>query len=413
MATFEFRLPDIGEGVVEGEIVKWHVREGDTVAEDQPLVDVMTDKATVTIPSPKAGRVAKTVGAEGEIAKVHGVLVVLEVGGAAASAPTAPVTATVPVTAAAAVTATEPARRVLATPVTRRLAREHGVDLHAVAGTGPGGRVMKADVLRLIEGGAEPVHVPTTALAHAPARALTPPPGKPAAEERLPLRGLRKRIAEAMHRSKTTAAHFTFVEEVDMTELVAFRDRANAALEKDGIKVTFLPFMVKAVCHALKKHPMLNASLDDARGELVLKRYYNIGIAAATDEGLTVPVIHDADKLSHGQLAVEIDRLAGAARDNKLKLEELQGGTFTITSLGKLGGIFATPIIRWPEVAILGIHRIEKRPVVVNDQIVVRDRMYLSLSFDHRVIDGHVGAAFAYEVIRYLQDPQLLFLQMV
>jgi pyruvate dehydrogenase E2 component (dihydrolipoamide acetyltransferase) len=216
-----------------------------------------------------------------------------------------------------------------------------------------------------------------------------------------------------MHRSKTTAAHFTFVEEVDMTELVAFRDRANAALEKDGIKVTFLPFMVKAVCHALKKHPMLNASLDDARGELVLKRYYNIGIAAATDEGLTVPVIHDADKLSLGQLAVEIDRLAGAARDNKLKLEELQGGTFTITSLGKLGGIFATPIIRWPEVAILGIHRIEKRPVVVNDQIVVRDRMYLSLSFDHRVIDGHVGAAFAYEVIRYLQDPQLLFLQMV
>jgi pyruvate dehydrogenase E2 component (dihydrolipoamide acetyltransferase) len=222
---------------------------------------------------------------------------------------------------------------------------------------------------------------------------------------------LRKRIFEKMAKSKGTAAHFTYVEEVDMTQLVHLRDRLKDAGERKGTKLTYLPFIVKATLAALREFPTLNAAVDEERGELVVKGSRNIGIATATDEGLTVTVVHDADRRDLWDLAREIDRLANAARDKRLSLHDVQGSTFTITSLGKEGGIVATPIINWPEVAILGIHKIEKRPVVRGDQVVIRDMMYLSCSFDHRVIDGHIGAAFVQSVRDSLEHPALLFVE--
>ncbi len=449
--SYEFKLPDIGEGVVEGEIVKWLVKEGDAVVEDQPLVEVMTDKATVTIPSPRKGRVVKLFGAQGTIAKVHEPLVSLdEEGGAAAAAPkpaaapavkpapvpvaakppppppapaakapptASPAPAPVPPTAAAPA-ADVTGEKVLATPVTRRIAAEHGIDLRTISGSGPQGRVLKSDVLALVERGPAPA-----AEAEAPAPAPTPMPPPPvvtpppvpvaaAADERLPMRGLRKAIFKKMTQSEQFAVPFTYVEEVDMTALVVLRDRVNATLASEGTKISFLPFITKALIAGLRKYPHLNGVMDEEKQELIVRHSYNIGIGVATDAGLTVAVVHDADRRSIRNVGQEIERLAKTARDNKLTMSELQGGTFTITSLGKDGGMFATPVINHPEVAILGIHRIEQRPVVVDRQIVIRDRMYMSCSFDHRVIDGHIGAAFVGEVKKHLENPDLLFLEL-
>ncbi len=423
MATFDFKLPDIGEGVVEGEIVKWLVKEGQVIAEDQPLVEVMTDKATVTIPSPKKGKVLKTYGNEGEIAKVHGVLVTLELdsAGAPASAPATAVAAPPAARAASNVSASAAAssdNKVLATPVTRRMAREHNLDLAGISGTGPQGRVTKADVVAAMEVGGGNGAVATGHPTAAPGVATRRPPAAPLAvsqgDERIPLKGLRRKIAEKMVRSKFTAPHFTFVEEMDATELVAVRKRINTALAESGetTKLSFLPFICKALVAALRKFPHLNANFDEAKQELVVRGEYNLGIAAATDDGLTVAVLKRADTLPLRELSSEINRLGAAARERRLSMEELTGGTFTITSLGQTGGLFATPIINHPEVAILGVHRMRKRPVVVDDEIVIREMMYLSLSFDHRVIDGSVGAAFTYELIRYLEHPELLFLEL-
>jgi 2-oxoglutarate dehydrogenase complex dihydrolipoamide succinyltransferase (E2) component len=431
---FEFRLPDIGEGIHEGEIVKWLVKEGDIVREDQPMVEVMTDKATVEIPAPRAGKILKLNAREGETVKVGSVLVIIEELGEAKPEPkrevveAPPQREPEPVAAAVSTTATAvaappppsptaaPAQRVLATPATRKLARELGVDISQIRGTGPGGRVTDEDVRRFAAARTAPQPPP-------PSPAPTPSPAAPAfapgavvtdrREERIPLRGIRKRIAEHMHQSKTTAAHFTYVDEVDMTELIQMREQMKPLAEQKGVKLTYLPFIVKASVAALKEMPILNASIDEAKGEIVIKKYYNIGIATATDEGLIVPVIKDADRKSLLEIAMEIERLAKAAREGKVALSDLQGGTFTITSLGALGGLFATPIINYPEVAILGIHEIKKRPVVRDDQIVIRDIMYVSLSFDHRLIDGDVGARFCKKIISYLENPKLLFLELV
>jgi pyruvate dehydrogenase E2 component (dihydrolipoamide acetyltransferase) len=431
---FEFRLPDIGEGIHEGEIVKWLVKEGDIVREDQPMVEVMTDKATVEIPAPRAGKILKLNAKEGETVKVGSVLVIIEELGEAKPEPkrevveAPPQREPEPVAAAVSTTATAvaappppsptaaPAQRVLATPATRKLARELGVDISQIRGTGPGGRVTDEDVRRFADARTAPQPPP-------PSPAPTPSPAAPAfapsavvtdrREERIPLRGIRKRIAEHMHQSKTTAAHFTYVDEVDMTELIQMREQMKPLAEQKGVKLTYLPFIVKASVAALKEMPILNASIDEAKGEIVIKKYYNIGIATATDEGLIVPVIKDADRKSLLEIAMEIERLAKAAREGKVALSDLQGGTFTITSLGALGGLFATPIINYPEVAILGIHEIKKRPVVRDDQIVIRDIMYVSLSFDHRLIDGDVGARFCKKIISYLENPKLLFLELV
>ena len=418
MATYEFKLPDIGEGVVEGEIVKWLVKDGDIVKEDQPLVEVMTDKATVTIPSPKAGTVLKTFGKEGEIAKVHGTLVTLDLGGNAA-APAAvtktshapEVSVAVPAVAAPVAVRASGNGKVLATPVTRRMARELGLNLADISGSGPQGRVTKADVEAAMGSGAvASAKLPTETSVQVPMAALF----ESRQDTRVPIRGLRRKIAEKMVKSKFTAPHYTFVEEVDVTSLVELRNRMNSALASSGekTKLSFLPFIVKATVAALKKYPQVNANMDEATQELILKGDFNVGIAAATEEGLTVPVLRHADRYSLKNLADEIGRLGTAAREKRLKMEELTGGGFTITSLGQTGGLFATPIINHPEVAILGIHKMRKRPVVTDDdQIVIRHMMYVSLSCDHRVVDGALGADFTYEIMKYLEKPELLFLE--
>lgn len=431
---FEFKLPDIGEGVHEGEIVKWLVQEGDFVKEDQPMVEVMTDKATVEIPAPRAGKIIKLHAQEGEVVKVGSVLVTIEEAQAPAPVLKAepkrepmatlekpepkpePVRAQPPgaPTAGTATVMAAPAR-VLATPATRKLARELGADITQIQGTGPGGRITDDDVRQFASARtAPPAPAPTPAPAPqptAPAYAPTPIMSTDGREERIPVRGIRKRIVEHMHQSKTTAAHFTYVDEVDMTELVQLREQMKPLAEQKDVKLTYLPFIVKACVAALKEMPLLNASLDETKGEIVLKKYYNIGIATATDDGLIVPVIKGADRKSLLEIAREIERLAKAAREGKVALPDLQGGTFTITSLGALGGLFATPIINYPEVAILGIHEIKKRPVVREGQIVIRDIMLLSLSFDHRLIDGDVGARFCKKIISYLENPKLLLLE--
>jgi len=408
LATFEFTLPDLGEGVVEGEIVQWLVAAGDVVAEDQGLVELMTDKATVTVPTPRAGRVLQVHGKVGEMAKVHTPLVSLEVeGGAALSAlPSIPPSAP-KATSAAPAAAARTAEKVLATPVTRRMAREHGIDLGEISGSGPQGRVLKVDVVAALENGPAASPAPRE-------RPRLVPLAREAHDERVPLRGLRKKIAEKMVRSKFTAPHSTFVEEVDFTELLRLRKALNASLAAEGeaLKLSFLPFFCKALLPVMRRFPTLNANFDEANQELVLRGAYNFGIAAATEEGLTVPVVKGVDGLTLRQLAAEIPRLAEAARSKRLKMDELSGGTFTITSLGTAGGLFATPIINHPEVAILGIHRIRPRPVVVGGQVVVREMGNVSLSFDHRVIDGLVAADATYALIHHLEHPETLFLNM-
>ncbi len=403
--TREFKLPDIGEGVHEGEITKWFVKDGDAVKENDPLVEVMTDKVTVQIPSPVTGKILERRGKEGEIVKVGATLVVF--GEESEARPASPMSSGAATPAPPKATPppappTAPSGDILAAPAVRRLARELGIDLASVRGTGPAGRITEADVRVATKGGAP---ASTPAAAPRPAVPVAPAGG----EERIPIHGLRKRIYDKMAKSTSTVARFTYVEEVDMSHLVQLRERLNEAGSKKGVKLTYLPFIIKACVAALKEFPTLNASVDDERQEIVVKRYYNLGIATATDEGLNVTVVHDADRKDLWALATEIERLAAAARDKKLSLQDVQGSTFTITSLGKEGGILATPIINWPEVAILGIHKIEKRPVVRDDHIVIREMMYVSCSFDHRVIDGHVGAAFVQAVRGYLEHPAMLF----
>jgi pyruvate dehydrogenase E2 component (dihydrolipoamide acetyltransferase) len=281
---------------------------------------------------------------------------------------------------------------VLATPATRRLARELGIDIAQVRGTGPGGRVTDED----LKGGRRetPASEPV-----ATARAN---------EERVPLRGVRKTIAERMLKSAHAIAQVTHFDEVDVTELVLLREAFKGSAEKRGVKLTFLPLIIKALIPALKEFPYVNSSLDEGTGEIVLKKYYNLGVAADTEQGLLVPVIRDADRKDIFELSTEIERLAGRAKSGELGLEEVHGSTFTITNLGSVGGLFATPIVNYPEVAILGVHRITKRPVVKDGRIEVRDMMYLSLSFDHRVVDGAYAARFLNKVIDTIEDPKKL-----
>jgi len=487
MALFEFRLPDIGEGVAEGEVVAWHVEPGQVVAEDQEMVEVMTDKATVTIGAPKAGRIAQLNAQVGEKVPVGSVLVVIDTDGAQApeirhskphenkahendsaisrfqapanhpeaaarhsmraiedagtsprakqdegpaatavgdireSLPGSSFFASVAKTGqnghgghARAASAQEEAffaEKPLATPATRKLARDAGVDLRRVPPTGPNGRVTQTDVQSYSARGAGPASSATMPQVHTPARAPSVADSK-GAEERKPFVGLRRKIAERMRLAKQTAAHFTFVEEVEIDALKAVVERLRPAAEKQGVKLNYLPFIVKAVTLALKKHPILNSTLDEAKNELVYKRYYHVGIATATDQGLMVPVLRDADMLSPLGIAREVQRISDGARKGTLTTKELSGSTFTITSLGKQGGLLATPVLNHPEVGILGVHRVKERPVVKNGQIVIGNVMLLSLSFDHRIIDGHIGAAFAYDVIAYLENPDLLLLEL-
>ena len=441
MAKFEFKLPDIGEGVAEGEIVNWLVNAGDDVAENQEMVEVMTDKATVTIGAPKAGKVTELKYKVGDTVPVGQVLIVFETGGgdeaaapapaaAAASAAPAPASAKFEGPAASAagdIRETLPgmsttgstakandyyAERPLAAPATRKLARELGVDLRKVEPSGSAGRVTREDVERSANGAPTAAGASTEApAAKAPAPPAAPP-SRQATDERVPIRGLRKRIFENMARSKHTAAHFHYVDEVDVGAITQLKDRAKPYAEKAGVKLTFLPFLVKAVVAALKRHPRLNSHIDEAAMEHILRKTYDIGIATSTEAGLMVPVVRGCDRLSILEIASEIDRVARAARDGKSQKEDLGGSSFTITSLGKLGGLIAPPIINYPEVGIMGVHAIKKKPVVRGDQIVIGEVMNLSFSFDHRIIDGDVGANFAQEIISYLQEPDRLVVEM-
>ncbi len=400
MSTYEFKLPDIGEGVVEGEVVRWLVKEGDLLTQDQPMVEVMTDKATVEIPAPRPGRVGKRMFAEGERCPVGKVLIVIDLDSGAGQA-TAPagapeIPASRPNAPAAAVTAARqsagPAGAVLATPATRKLARDIGVDIQGVTATGPAGRVTSDDVRAHKQNGAAP--------------AAATKPAASSGDKRVPFRGVRKKIAETLAKSKFTAPHATYVEEVDCTDLVALRAAINARAA--GAKVSYLPFIIKATVAALKKFPQMNAMLDDAAGEIVQWGHVHVGLATATESGLIVPVIRDADQKSVAQLSSQIAHLAEATRTGKATREDLTGSTFTITSLGAWGGVMATAIINPPEVAILGVHRIAKRPAVVGDQIAIRDLMNLSISFDHRVVDGFDAAQFVGEIKRQLEAPATL-----
>lgn len=422
--AFEFKLPDIGEGVQEGEIVQWLVKPGDRVEVDQPFVEIMTDKATVVIASPRTGVVKEVRGGEGDMVEVHSVIALIDDGSESAgteSSESAP--AESEGTGAPAARATEArgvteSARVLAAPATRRLARELGVDLGGLSGSGPGGRVMSEDVRRASSGGGVPAGEGRERdEAPAGARAPRPSPVRvaPAVEdERIPIRGMRRRIWDNMARSKSMAAHFTFVEECDCTELVELRRRLNDHMAEGGPKLSFLPFIVKAVVNALRRHPNLNGQIDEDGPAFVQRGEYDIGIAVSSDRGLAVPVLRHADLRSLVDLAREIERLAGAVRSNSLRQEDLGGSTFTITSLGRDGGLFATPVINHPEVAILGVHRLRRVPTFTeDDRIEARSVMNLSLSFDHRWVDGHVGAAFTYDVIRQLESPERLMLEMV
>jgi pyruvate dehydrogenase E2 component (dihydrolipoamide acetyltransferase) len=436
MSKLEFKLPDIGEGVTEGEIVNWLVQEGDAVAENQEMVEVMTDKATVTIGAPQAGKVSERRFKVGDTVPVGQVLVVLELGAGGgdgakvapapapekAAAPAKPAPTSGPVASAvgdikenlpgmAAAPKAAPSNefftdKPLAAPATRKLARELGVDLRSVEPSGSAGRVTREDVERHATQSRPSAQKP----AGAPAPAA--PPRVSAADERVPIRGLRKRIFENMARSKHTAAHFNYVEECDVGRLIEMRDRAKVHAEKQGVKLSFLPFIVKAVVAALKNHPRLNSVVDEQAMELVVRKTYDIGIAVATEAGLMVVVVRGADRLSILEIAREIERLAVAARDGKSAREDLGGSTFTVSSLGKLGGLLAPPIINYPEVGIMGVHAVKRRPVVRGDSIVIGDVMNLSFSFDHRIIDGDVGALFAQDIVSYLENPDRLLVEM-
>lgn len=405
---YEVKLPDIGEGIAEGEIVRWLVKPGDAVREDQPLVEVMTDKASVEIPSPRTGVIAALHAEEGQVVPVGSVIISITVAGESAPAPATAVAAEASEASArwsneggapAAATrapappaAKAPAGPIQASPAVRQIAKQLGVALEGLTGTGPGGAITADDVKR-------------TAPREAGSGDATAAPSA-ADEERIPLRGLRRKIAEHMRHSLSTAAQFTFVAECDFTALIAHRASLRARAEAAGIKLTFLPYIVKALVEPLRQFPLLNSSLDDARHEIVLRKSLHIGIATATADGLTVPVLHDVDHHSLFALARDIERLAAGARDHKLKLEELQGASFTITSTGAKGGVLATPILHHPQVAILGVHEVKPRPAVVAGAIVIRDLGNLSLSLDHRVVDGAVGADFLYALIARLEHPE-------
>jgi pyruvate/2-oxoglutarate dehydrogenase complex dihydrolipoamide acyltransferase (E2) component len=423
--AYSFLFPDVGEGIHEATVVEWLIAEGDTVAVDQPMVKVETDKAVVELPSPKAGQILKLNAGEGDLIHVGDELVIIGEEGedVPESAPVAspePTTDDGPAEPAPA-PAPEPARGVRrppATPRTRALARRLGVDLTEVVGSGPHGRILDADVEQAAAGGP----APAASQASAPASpavdpiAAVPPVTTPTADgpvERVPLTHLRKVIAGAMRNSKQISAHVTHVDEADVTDLMAiYRQLKPTIQEQTGVKFSVLPFFVKALVRTLRDFPMFNASVDEGAGELVLKRYYNIGLAVDTPEGLIVPVVKNADTKDMVTMAAEIADLAERARARQLGLDEIRGGTCTVTNIGPLGGVFATPIINQPELAIIGLHKIAERPVVRDGEIVVRNMMYLSVSFDHRWIDGADAARFMSAYVRLVSHPNELMVRL-
>jgi len=427
MGLFEFKLPDIGEGIHEGEIVKWFVKAGDTVKEDDVLLEVQNDKAVVEIPSPVDGTVKEVKVDEGVVAVVGDVLITFEVEGEG-SAPSEEAEQPKAEDNAKDVQDTDQkvedkpnevqihkSERVIAMPSVRKYAREKGVDIREVQGSGDNGRVVKEDIDAFANGGQTsdaPATEEKAPAASAPKTEVKPyVAAQPELETREKIKGIRKAISKAMVNSKHTAPHVTLMDEVDVTNLVALRKNFKEVAAAQGTKLTYLPFVVKALTAAAKKYPAINASIDDVNEEIVYKNYFNIGIAADTDNGLVVPVVKDADRKSIFALADNINDLAGKARDGKLSGDEMKGGSITITNIGSAGGQWFTPVINHPEVAILGIGRIAEKAVVKNGEIVAAPVLALSFSFDHRLIDGATAQNALNLVKRLLNDPQLLIME--
>ena len=413
---FVFELPEVGEGVIEGELVKWLVSVGDSVQEDQPICELMTDKATIEISSPKDGTVHKLYCDVGDIIEVHTPLIEIDIDGTAppqakaspkeiapppkpkveapavSKAPSQPVATPAPNTG-----------KVLASPAVRAMANAEGVNLSTIHGTGKGGRITRSDVASALENTPAPTPIRPPAIQSAPLQ------GK---DEEIKIIGLRRKIAEKMVESVQRAPHFTYVDEVDATELVALRKSLKSLAEEKGVKLTYLPFIMKALAIVFSDFPTINANMNEEAFSLILRSSVNIGIATDTPQGLFVPVIKDVQSKNILELAYEINDITTRTRENRVQLHELQGGTFTITSVGNIGGRFATPIINHPEVAILGVNQIHDRPMVINGEIVARKMMYLSPSFDHRVIDGAVAARFVSALKLILEHPQRLLLEL-
>jgi pyruvate dehydrogenase E2 component (dihydrolipoamide acetyltransferase) len=395
---YEFRLPDLGEGIAEVELRRWLVKEGDRIAEHQTVAEVESDKAVVEVPAPRAGIVLKIHQVEGETVRVGETLITIGEPCEGVGVPQRPrsagIVGVLPEEDVSSGTAEKREGDVLASPMVRKLARERGIDLRDVRGSGPHGSITPEDL----------------------ERAAAPP--QPAMEEfgpveQLPLRGMRRTIARNVLASQRLTAFVTSMEEVDITDLWELRSREQHEVESRGTHLTFLPFFIKAAQHALREHPFFNAAIDDATGTIIVKKYYHFGIAVETPEGLMVPVIRDVDKKSMLDLATEIQAMGKKARERTITREELQGSSFSITNYGHFGGTFATPIINWPDVAILGCGRIVERPWVHRGEIVIRKILHLSLTFDHRITDGADAALFIARIVRYLEDPALLFIDSV
>jgi len=426
MSQFVFKMPDLGEGTVEAEIIAWHTAPGATVAEDQLIVEVMTDKAAVEVPAPVSGKVVSITGAPGDKVAVGAPLIVFEVGGAASVVAPKPAEAgkpaetpkgaeapktveapkelsrTVPPTAPPVPAAKTSTGRIMASPANRRRAREAGIDLASVVGSGPGGRIVREDLDSAASAGA------AAPRQSAPPKA--PASGSAADTSEIKVIGVRRVIAERMSEAKRNIPHFAYVEEVDVTELEALRQHLNAKNGRDQPALTYLPLVIAALTRTLEAFPQCNVLYDAARGVLVRHRSVHVGVATQTPDGLKVPVVRHAESLPLTALAAEIRRVTERARTNKASREELVGSTITVTSLGKLGGIASTPIINAPEVAIIGLNKAVERPVVHQGTIAVRRIMNLSSSFDHRFVDGYDAAAMIQALKELLEHPAMIFI---
>ncbi|MES2884103.1 MAG: dihydrolipoamide acetyltransferase family protein [Pseudomonadota bacterium] len=414
MTTFTFKLPDIGEGIAECEIATWRVAVGDVVKEDQPLVDMLTDKAAVEIPSPVSGVVKELRGNAGDKVAVGAVLLLIETAAGAAapaeSAPAASAAPSAPAKAMAAPVAAAPkpaaplradGEKPLAAPSVRKRARELGIDLAEVAGSKKGGRIGHED---LDAHGSAPQ-------AAAPAAALpTSTMARATGVEQIKIIGMRRKIAESMQRSKRNIPHFAYVEEIDVTELEALRVHLNASKRPDQTKLTLLPFLMRSMVKAVPLFPNVNGNYDDEAGIFHRHSALHIGVAAQTPQGLMVPVAKHAEAMDLWACAAELKRVAEAAKSGKAKREELSGSTITISSLGTMGGIVSTPIINAPEVAIVGVNKMVERPMVKNGQVVIRTMMNLSSSFDHRIVDGYDAASFIQKLKQLLENPATIFM---
>jgi 2-oxoisovalerate dehydrogenase E2 component (dihydrolipoyl transacylase) len=427
MSRYVFKLPDLGEGTVEAEIVGWRVKPGDSVSEDEVIVEVMTDKAAVEVPSPVSGRVLSTTGAPGDMVPVGAELIVLETEAGAKAAVAATASAAPPPAASAAAVRTAgngaagaraeaavavalPNARVATSPAIRRRAHEAGIDLRQVAGSGPNGRIVPKDLDAYVARRAPPTPLRSAPKAVPAARAPEPRAALSAGTEEIKVIGLRRVIAQRMSEAKRNIPHFAYVEELDVTELEALRRHLNGRLPAGAAPLTYLPFLALALVRVLREFPQCNAHYDAERGVIVRYAAVHLGVATQTPDGLKVPVVHDAQGRTLWELAAEIRRVSEAARSNKARREELSGSTITITSLGKLGGIASTPIINAPEVAIIGVNRALERPMVVDGAIAIRRTMNLSSSFDHRFVDGYDAAAMIQALKECLEHPATIFM---